>query len=185
MAQGFGIVEAAATPKDYSITLRGIRFTPGEFSDLEVGPLSALGSRLGAGDWANGMTEMVAELYRSLRTIYGEVIDQFYNPATGRLTLHTPELLLLANAAMEKLGSDPHYRAGQEQAESTLSKLGKGKAKLEAGQAFAGAVAAKLAPEPVAEPNPAEVELRQELATMARIDQIQQELALLRAESGV
>jgi hypothetical protein len=185
MAQGFGVTDAVAlAPKDHSITLRGIKFTPGEFSDLEVGPLSTLGIKLQSGSWATGLTGLMDELYRSLRTIYGDVIDQFYIPETGRLTLHSPELLLLANAAMKKLESDPYYRAGAAQAE-------KASASLTAGAEFAGAVAAKLEQGP----NPAEETLAQDLVqhqqdakvaeAQARIDRLTVELAELRAESGI
>jgi hypothetical protein len=182
--QGFGVAQAAAIPKDYSIALRGIRFTPGEFSDLEVGPLSTLGIKLQSGSWATGLTGLMDELYRSLRTIYGDVIDQFYIPETGRLTLHSPELLLLANAAMNRLESDPYYRAGVTQAEKASTKL-------QSGAGFAGAVAAKLEQGP----NPEEEALAQGLAqhqqdakvaeVQARIDQLTAELAELRAESGI
>lgn len=172
--QGFMNAVAAATPVDHSVTIRGIRFTPGQFSDLETGPLNELTQLLTTGTGFDRMSHVMREVYYSLKTIFGEAIDQFWNPETSRLTLHTSEIMLLGNAAVGKLADDPHYRAGTAQAEAVG-------AKQEAGQAFAGAVAAKLGP------NPAEVALQAEVKAQHqnRIDELNRELAALRAESGV
>lgn len=171
--KGFGIMDAVNSgSKDNSVVIRGVTVKAGTFSDLELGPLYEFSQLIEAGQGFKNLSALMPELYASLRAIFGEAITPFWQPETRRLTLHTGEIMVLANLAVEALSANPDYQASNQRVQ-------------ELGQiASAPPQPAPLSPSPVGltgisrGQNPREQEMAAQIAAM------QQELKEFRARQA-
>lgn len=154
--------------KDNSVVIRGVTIKAGIFSDLELGPLYEFSQLIESGQGFKNLSALMPELYASLRAIFGESITQFWQAETHRLTLHTGEIMMLANLAAEALSTNADYQASNQRV-------------LEMGMAKQEPV--PLAPAPAAQaaivrgPNPQEEDIA------ARLAVLQQEVMRMQAQN--
>jgi hypothetical protein len=144
--------------------LRNITLEVKEFGDLELIPVFSLVQAFSNPTAASDLSRLMKECFLSLRSIYGDALNPFWDEENSRLKLHSGELAALTEAATKHLERSKTYQSSSASISPSPAKT--------ADQEFVEAVRDKV------NPNPAE-QLGQVVANQERqrrIEQLQQEL---------
>jgi|GEM_PF-5206569 len=90
--------------------LRNTILTINEFGDFELIPLFRLAQSFSDPSSAVDLSKLMTECYRSLRSIFGDDIIQFWDEDNQRLKLHSAELAMLTKSASDALNASTSYQ---------------------------------------------------------------------------
>jgi hypothetical protein len=149
--------------------LRNTTLEVKEFGDLELIPVFSLVQAFSNPTAASDLSRLMKECFLSLRSIYGDALNPFWDEENSRLKLHSGELAALTEAATKHLERSKTYQSSN--ASITPVKT--------ADKEFVEAVRDRAG-----YGNPGEQHLGEVIANQERqrrIEQLQQELSALQA----
>jgi hypothetical protein len=149
--------------------LRNITLEVKEFGDLELIPVFSLVQAFSNPTAASDLSRLMKECFLSLRSIYGDALNPFWDEENSRLKLHSGELAALTEAATKHLERSKTYQSSSASISPSPAKT--------ADQEFVEREFVEAVRDKV-NPNPAE-QLGQVVANQERqrrIEQLQQEL---------